>query len=184
MGSTIHFTITTGLIEMYKAILFVGFLHSVQSVCLLNSCSKWWGKSKNDADIKNACAVLFDENCCDTKDTKYVVPKGGKGKLCSTSGSLNPFSSCKGPRLSDDIESLVVMPGCTLEVWDHDDGLEDQEKEERKSFNEGSLKSAKDTYDKNKLTLSAKGTPNWINELDDDFDDLNEDIDSYRCTCN
>ena len=78
----------------------------------------------------------------------------------------------------------TIFLGCTLEVWDHDDGLEDQEKEERKSFNEGSLKSAKDTYDKNKLTLSAKGTPNWINELDDDFDDLNEDIDSYRCTCN
>ena len=33
------------------------------------------------------------------------------GKLCGKASSLNPFSSCKGPALSDDIESFVVMPG-------------------------------------------------------------------------
>ena len=65
-------------------------------------------------------------------------------------------------------------------MWDHDDGLKDQEAEEAISFNAGSLNAAKDAYDKNKITLSARGTPNWINQLDDDFDDMNEDIDSYR----
>ena len=103
-----------------------------------------------------------------------------QGKFCGTFGSLNPLSSCKGPRFADDVESLAVMPGCTLEVWDDDDGLKDQLAAEKVSFNEGSLRSAKDTYNRNKITLSAKGSPNWINQLSDDFGDMNEDIDSYR----
>ena len=39
-------------------------------------------------------------------------------------------------------------------------------------------------YDRNKLVFTATRTPNWVEELDDDFDDMNEDIESYRCTCN
>ena len=39
-------------------------------------------------------------------------------------------------------------------------------------------------YEKNKLVFTATRTPNWVEELDDDFDDMNEDIESYRCTCN
>ena len=104
--------------------------------------------------------------------------------MCGSLSSLNPLSSCQGPRLSDDVESLVVMPGCTLEVWDEDDGVEKQEREERVSFNAGEIRNAKDLYNKEKLVLSAKGDANWIEELNDDFNDLNEDIDSYRCTCN
>ena len=38
-------------------------------------------------------------------------------------------------------------------------------------------------YEKNKLVFTATRTPNWVEELDDDFDDMNEDIESYRCTC-
>ena len=30
--------------------------------------------------ITGACAVLFDENCCDTGDTNFVIPRGGKGE--------------------------------------------------------------------------------------------------------
>ena len=156
--------------------------------------------------ITGACAVLFDENCCDTGDTNFVIPRGGKGeqhrhtldldtlditdiiswpgKMCGSLSSLNPLSSCQGPRLSDDVESLVVMPGCTLDVWDEDDGVDKQEREERVSFNAGEIRNAKDLYNKEKLKISAQGTPNWIEELNDDFNDLNEDIDSYRCTCN
>ena len=84
---------------------------------------------------------------------------------------------------ADDVESIAVMPGCKLEVWDKDDGLEKQLDAERKGANAGFLRAAKDQYKQNLLVLQAVGKPNWINELDDDFDDLNEDIDSYRCTC-
>ena len=33
--------------------------------------------------ITGACAVLFDENCCDTGDTNFVIPRGGKGEQTS-----------------------------------------------------------------------------------------------------
>ena len=38
-------------------------------------------------------------------------------------------------------------------------------------------------YDRNKISITATGSPNWIEELDDDFDDMDEDIETYRCTC-
>ena len=38
-------------------------------------------------------------------------------------------------------------------------------------------------YDRNKLSITATGTPNWIEELEDDFEDMEEDIETYRCTC-
>ena len=78
---------------------------------------------------------------------------------------------------------MIVMPGCKLEVWDHEDGLEDAEDEEKKSFNKGNIKDAKDRYDREKLVLEARNSPHWIEELNDDFNDMNEDISSYRCTC-
>ena len=108
------------------------------------------------------------------------------GKLCGSVGKLNPLSSCKSGVDSDDVESLVVMPGCKLEVWDHDDGLSKQLDAEKDGPNDGARRTAKDQYKKNLLVLYGADpqTPNWINELDDDFDDLNEDIDSFRCTCN
>merc|ERR1712083_1280775 len=70
--------------------------------------------------LSGACAVLFDENCCKTAGitggkTFHVVQRGEEGKLCGLVSRLNPLSSCQGPRIKDDIESLVVMPGCTLE---------------------------------------------------------------------
>ena len=75
------------------------------------------------------------------------------------------------------------MPGCTLEVWDKGSGLEDAVDEEKKGPNAGNIKDNKDRYDRNKLVFTATGTPNWVEELDDDFDDMNEDIESYRCRC-
>merc|ERR1712062_372387 len=44
-------------------------------------------------------------------------------------------------------------------------------------------KDAKDRYEQEKLVIEARNSPHWIEELNDDFDDLNEDISSYRCTC-
>merc|ERR1712029_997464 len=159
-----HISINYRYKMKYSLVLLLGVFHSTQAVCFINSCSKWWGNAKQNSTITGACAVLFDENCCDTGDTNLVIKKGESGKFCGTFGSLNPLSSCKGPRFADD-------------------GLKDQLAAEKVSFNEGSLNSAKDTYNRNKITLSAKGSPNWINQLSDDFGDMNEDIDSYRCTC-
>ena len=35
------------------------------------------------ATITGACAMLFDDNCCDIKDKYFIVPKGGKGQSFS-----------------------------------------------------------------------------------------------------
>jgi len=133
--------------------------------------------------VTGACAVMFDENCCKSSKTFHIVKKGEEGKLCGTVSSFNPLSSCNGPRLKDDIESLAIMPGCTLEVWDKGSGLEDAKKEEKKSANFGNIRDNKDRYDRNKLVFTAVGAPNFVEEIDDDFDDMNEDIESYRCKC-
>jgi len=129
---------------------------------------------------------MFDENCCKASDTYMVVQRGEQGKLCGTSSFFNPLSSCKGPNLKDDIEALFVLPGCKLEVWDHGSGLADAIKEENKGFNQGDYKDQKDRYDQNKLVISAapRGEPHWVEEINDDFDDMDEDIESFRCTCN
>merc|ERR1712032_544847 len=82
-----------------------------------------------------------------------------------------------------DVESFIVMPGCTLEVWDESDGFEKQIQAEKDSANEGFVRNAKDLYNKEKLVLSAERDANWIEELNDDFNDMNEDISSYRCRC-
>merc|ERR1711892_1133615 len=60
---------------------------------------------------------------------------------------------------------------------------EDGKKEEKKSANFGNIRDNKDRYDRNKLVFTAVGAPNFVEEIDDDFDDMNEDIESYRCKC-
>merc|ERR1711971_288933 len=164
-----------------KLFALLAFLPHLQSLCLLNKCENWWSSNKNN--VSGVCAVLFDENCCKTGATNHEIKIGEAGKLCGTVSSINPFSSCTGPRLDNDIESMVVMPGCKLEVWDDRDGLGDAQDEEKKGFNQGNIKDAKDRYDQEKIVIEARGSANWIEEMNDDFDDMNEDISSYRCTC-
>ena len=72
------------------------------------------------------------------------------------------------------------MPGCTLEVWDKRNGLSKAQAEERKSFNAGNYKDNVDRYKRNKLVFSAQQTLHMVEELNDDFNDMNEDIESYR----
>ena len=81
------------------------------------------------------------------------------------------------------ITFFLILTGCTLEVWDESDGVDKQVSAERNSANEGFIRNAKDLYNKEKLVLSAEGDANWIEELNDDFNDMNEDISSYRCRC-
>ena len=77
-------------------------------------------------------------------------------------------------------QSLVVMPGCTLEVWDKDSGLATAKSEEAKSPNAANLQDNKDRYKGNKLVITATSTPNWVQQIKDDFGKMNEDIGSYR----
>merc|ERR1711936_1207100 len=127
-----------GLLTRLKMfiLLFAVFLPSINALCLVQSCDKYWSTAKNDPNVKKACAVLFDENCC------------------------------------------------KLEVWDKGDGQEQAAKEEKKPANAGNLRDDKDRYNRNKLVFTAMGKPHWVEELNDDFDDMDEDIESYRCTCN
>merc|ERR1712013_527498 len=149
---------------MHAFILLLGVVPSLNALCAIQGCDKWYSSVKNNVSVTGACAVMFDENCCKASKTFHIVKKGEEGKLC-------------------DIESLAVMPGCTLEVWDKGSGLEDAQKEEKKGFNAGNIRDNKDRYDRNKLTISAQGTPNFVEEINDDFDDMDEDIESYRCKC-
>ena len=77
-------------------------------------------------------------------------------------------------------QSLVVMPGCTLEVWDKGSGLQNAKVEESKSYNAGNYKDNVDRYDRNKLVFSALKDVQIVEEINDDFDDMDEDIESYR----
>merc|ERR1739838_864116 len=186
MGSSSYSSEQTVLNTMKLALLVFcsTLVPTTLSLCLIQGCNKWWNAgAKTNRKITGACAVLFDENCCKSSKTFHVVQKGEEGKLCGTVSSFNPLSSCNGPRLKDDIESLAIMPGCTLEVWDKGSGLEDAKKEEKKSANFGNIRDNKDRYDRNKLVFTAVGAPNFVEEIDDDFDDMNEDIESYRCKC-
>ena len=72
------------------------------------------------------------------------------------------------------------MPGCTLEVWDKRSGLEHAKREEKKSYNAGNYKDNEDRYDRNKLAFSAFKNIQIVEEINDDFDDMDEDIESYR----
>merc|ERR1712236_131568 len=158
---------TTPILNMGKVCVLVFFLTLVPmslSLCMIQSCNKWWNGARNDRKITGACAVMFDENCCKSSKTFHVVQRGEEGKLCGLVSRLNPLSSCQGPRLKDDIESLVVMPGCTLEVWDKRNGLANAKKEERKTYNDGNYKDAVDRYKRNKLVFSAYQKPQMVEE--------------------
>merc|ERR1712080_201434 len=181
MGSQHWVTGCCTVVKMRVFLLLLGILPALNAFCLRNSCSKYWEKAQKDIKITNACAVIFYESCCKDSEPLFVIQRKDQGKLCGLTGF-----GCKGPNLKDDVESLLVLPGCKLEVWDKGGGLEDAVKAEKKGFNEGDYKDQKDRYERNKLVFTAKrgGQPHWVEEIDDDFDDMNEDIESYRCTCN
>merc|ERR1712032_1029894 len=110
MGSHTLNSVQILITMKYTALLLLGVLHSSQGLCFLNKCSSYWSNAKKNSTITEACAGLFDENCCKTGDTHFVIPRGGQGKMCGTISGINPLSSCKGPRLEDDVESFIVMP--------------------------------------------------------------------------
>merc|ERR1712179_838489 len=192
MGMGVHQWEGADTARMKVLLLLAVLVPSLNAICLIQGCDKYWAANKNNREVTGACAVVFDENCCDASNDVYVISKtakggkdGEKGKFCGGAfGISNPLSSCKGPGgLKDDITSLMVMPGCKLEVWDHSSGLSNAEAEEKKSPNAGKLRDAKDKYKQNKLEFEATRDPFWVEDIDSDFDDLDNDIESYRCTC-
>merc|ERR1712072_1204586 len=101
--------------------------------------------------------------------------KGAQAKLRKDGACAVLFDEncCKSSK-----DHLVVKKG------DQGSGLEDALKEEKKGSNDGDYKNMKDLYDQNKLIFRADRTkPHWVEEINDDFDDMDEDIESFRCTC-
>merc|ERR1712002_721431 len=183
--SCLNSRITSTGITMKSLIILLVCVLALNALCsgLFSTCEKYEKANRN----LDACAVLFDENCCKDSDSHYVIPKrpgGVEGKLCGKLRQFNPLSSCVGDVRGDDVEAVYVLPGCTLEVWDEADGLKDAKAAEARGRNEGDIKDSKDRYDQEKLVVTAYDKPNWIEELNDDFRDLNEDISSFRCRCN
>ena len=84
--------------------LVLAFLHSTHALCALKKCETFWETAKTNVGCRNfchscllpidwysslyamqatitgACAMLFDDNCCDIKDKYLIIPKGGKGQ--------------------------------------------------------------------------------------------------------
>ena len=79
----------------------------------MQSCDSYWSGAQAKLKKDGACAVLFDENCCKASKTFYIVKREEEGKLCGTVSSFNPFSSCVGPRLKDDIEVGLIVQTST-----------------------------------------------------------------------
>merc|ERR1711892_328141 len=148
-------------------------VHQLDGACIINSCSKYWENNKNS--LAGKCAVLFEDNCCDDDDELYIITNNEANKLrgIGFSGGVGPFG------FQDDTESLVVRPGCTLEVWDSSTGYENAEAE-----TPGSAADQSQISNGEKLRFTAPASePILINDLDDDFDDMNNDIDSFSCKC-
>jgi len=176
------YTLAPGLI------ILASFLHSTSSICFINKCQHYIEKNQAQLKRDGACGVIFDENCCKESKDHYVIPSGQSARLCKKTSLISKFvgaSKCKGPiGLNDDAESILVMPGCKLEVWDDKEGFEEAAKAEAKSKTEGLNRDNLDRNNQNKITLEAlDNEPNFIEELNDNYDDLNEDISSFRCTC-
>ena len=66
------------------------------------------------------CAVLYDEENCDTSSDMLRVRPGDSGRLSKWS----PFTSSLQ---RNDLESLIVRAHCKLELWDDDDGIDNNQ---------------------------------------------------------
>jgi len=106
------------------------------------------------------CAVLYDEENCDTGSDLLRVKDGDSGRLSKWA----PFSS-KLQR--NDIESLIVRDHCKLELWDDDDGIDNRQ--------------PPDMVIDNTLFPVAKYIDSFENIAS--IRHLDESISAYRCSC-
>merc|ERR1711990_382933 len=105
----------------------------------------------------NLCAVMYDEEKCLRSGAFKSLLPAEQGKLPILTRGLR----------RNDVESLIVRDRCKLELWDHADDLD--------------LGVPAD--------LVIDRMPWWkvgnkfVDSLDDDYEDMNEAISAFRCTC-
>ena len=93
--------------------------------------------SAKDAERSGACAVIFEQQECDLSiiGDKMEIAEG-------------TWTNLKGTGFNEDVESIIVKPGCVLFGYDEDD------KKERGSG----------------ISVSAVGKTDWVyRELNDKF---------------
>jgi len=116
------------------------------------------GPTCKDIGIDRAlCAVLYDYEKCSRDGAFLGITPGGSGVLPVLSKELR----------RNDVESLVVRRKCKLELWDKADGLEKGQAPDLV------IDRTQRFYVENK----------YIDDLNDDYPDMNEAISAYRCTC-
>jgi len=136
------------------------FVSPILSLCLTSKCDN----AERDffKEDKNACAVLYDDECC--KGWTYKVPgnitRATYTELDNTLGAdgINIFAD--NPK-KDDAEALVVRAGCTLVARTEPFGKRGY------SF----------------PFIATNNEPLEVKELDDDFEELDETIEAVHCFC-
>ena len=129
-----------------------------------------------------------------------MLSPGSEGYLCS---SHSWTKGCSGPdNLNDNVEvrifllfifksgeldidfvadqAVIVRPGCTLEAWDEYYGLEEAKLAETKGKNAANYRNTMDIFHEKKVVFTAYGENQYIDDLDTDFDDINEEFESFR----
>merc|ERR1711890_19092 len=106
---------------------------------------------------RTMCAVLYDKERCDRSHSFLNVAPGGEGVLPILTRGLR----------RNDVESLLVRRRCKLELWDRAEG-----------FEQGTAPDL--VIDRTPWYVVSN---KYIDELDDDYEEMNEAISAYRCSC-
>ncbi len=69
----------------------------------------------------NSCAIVYDDEDCEEGDWDPLRIEGNGLPRSFSTLNLNPLKSLENRKYKDDIESLVVRKGCTLEVFKDSD---------------------------------------------------------------
>ncbi|CAB4063442.1 unnamed protein product [Lepeophtheirus salmonis] len=103
-----------------------------------------------------ACAILFDEEECESDDFEPIFLNDGEER------SFSILKSILNLKYKNDIESFIVRDGCTLEAYDDSDFSDDG------------------------IRVTARNGDllvNLDNHRNDRYEDLDNDIESVRCHC-
>merc|ERR1712038_72480 len=106
--------------------------------------------SAKDAERSGACAVIFEQQECDLSiiGDKLEIKEG-------------VWTNLRGTGFHEDVESIIVKPGCVVFGYDEND------KKERGTG----------------ISVSGVGKTDWVyKELNDKFD-LEDDIEAVECFC-
>jgi len=108
-----------------------------------------------DAERSGACAVIFEKTECDLPDLFFGT--GDKMEI-----DEDKWTNLRGIGFHEDVESIIVKPGCVLF------GYDENSKSERGTG----------------ISVSAVGKTDWVyRELDSEEFDLADDIEAVECYC-